>query len=231
MRERTEFYVHHPAMEPVSHDKCDDQVRQIQRLHIAKDWDDIGYNDLVCSHGEHFEGRGSGFTGAHCPGHNRSAVGICVLVNGDNPVPQKALAKVRELYDIYSWSAGRLLLQRGHRDGKQTHCPGDWLYDWVRSGMIVNASEAIKPSHTSPITSYNIDMVHAIGGPNGGAWVLTRDGAVYSFNEKFYGNYWTIPEQHRNRPDREFKRLERSKDGIAYVLVSNFDEYYDPREA
>lgn len=137
IKRRTEFFVHHFGnIGPItSHNQCDDLMRQALKLHLDKRWADIGYNGAVCWHGIHFQGRGTGRVGAHCPGHNESGLGYVFLFNGDREIPVEAQKKMRDIYDICSFSAGKLLRKRGHRDGRATHCPGDRVYEWVRKGM------------------------------------------------------------------------------------------------
>ncbi|GAA2389101.1 HAD hydrolase-like protein [Nonomuraea africana] len=77
---RTEFFVHHtdgPRDQPIS---------SIQDFHIdGRDWTDIGYNWLVRDVGTIYEGRGWTAVGAHCPGHNRTGIGVA-YIGSNNPI-------------------------------------------------------------------------------------------------------------------------------------------------
>ena len=145
--DRTEFYVHYEGGTDISKRVATDTlglVRQWQLMHMdtsdpAHGWNDIGYNYLVVSggplDGQIIEGRGRDAAGAHCPGHNVSAIGVQVMLGGDEDASKAALASVRWLYDRFSTDAGHALVKGGHRDGYATACPGDKLYAWVKKGM------------------------------------------------------------------------------------------------
>lgn len=136
---RTEFFVHYHGGIP-RHDRGDANAREIEDIHLANGWSGVGYNFIVGQDGEVREGRGWNRVGAHCPGHNRSGIGVYVAIGGNQSPTRAALASVRALYDEACDLAGRTLAMRGHRDGKATQCPGDKLYDWVCDGMPVTST-------------------------------------------------------------------------------------------
>lgn len=139
--DRTGFMVHYSTGEELHRDKLrevKDWVRDIQDFHQeGQGWDDIGYNFLVDREGRIFEGRGWGAAGAHCPGFNVSAWGVCFLGDDDpgRDVPPAARLAIRLLYEVAVSRAGHGLKPLGHRDGKATSCPGDELYAFVRSNF------------------------------------------------------------------------------------------------
>ncbi|MFC4565031.1 N-acetylmuramoyl-L-alanine amidase [Nocardiopsis mangrovi] len=129
---RRGFMVHH------SDGPTTQTPAQIQAFHMgpARNWSDVGYNFLISDDGRIYEGRGWTTAGAHCPGHNTSALGVCVIGTYSRALPSSAaLAAVAELYAEANRRTGRQLDVLGHRDGFSTSCPGARLYDWVRDGM------------------------------------------------------------------------------------------------
>lgn len=142
---RTEFFVHHSTGTNLGDEDSYQWVRNIQNQHLyVNGWCDIGYNFLVDEEGRVFEGRGWNAVGAHCPGHNTSAVGVCYLGDGAERLAPKALVAIRELADEADRQSGKSLKRLGHRDGIATACPGDNLHKWVHDGM---------PVEDIPITS------------------------------------------------------------------------------
>lgn len=129
-------YVGAGTLTGVSHSRCDNRVRAIERWHVeGNGWAAIAYNWLVCEHGYVFQGRGL---------HHRSAAqgtadgnqryyAVCALI-GSRDTPGDALkAAIRDVIDhCQAHGAGPRV--RGHRDFRQTSCPGDPLYRWIRAG-------------------------------------------------------------------------------------------------
>lgn len=134
LRERTAVMVHYHGLPP--HNQKGTAVpHEVESIHLHNRWNGIGYNFLVDMDGVVYEGRGVDLQGAHCPGWNYNAWGVYVAVGvGQEPTPA-ALRAVRDLYDHLCEVAGRELRKMGHRDGKATSCPGDYLYEWVHKGM------------------------------------------------------------------------------------------------
>ena len=106
---------------------------EIRRYHtVSKGWLDIGYHygiELVDYDYEVLIGRFEDENGAHCPGQNDKALGICIVGNFEKmPVPleqwAKALKLVRQLIKNHNLSRGDIY---GHRDFKATACPGQYF--------------------------------------------------------------------------------------------------------
>lgn len=130
------------------HDLCDDYVRALRTSHMnnpRERWVDLAYNEVVCGHGQRYEGRGYG----RRSGANGNAIGnakayaILALHGTDGGKPSTALlAGIREAIDAYrAHGAGEAVW--GHRDLHGTECPGPELYAWVRAGA--KAPAAPKP--------------------------------------------------------------------------------------
>lgn len=132
--DRTEFFVHYDGGHPVERTGYD-VPRHIDDVHRDNGWSGIGYNFVVDQQGNVYEGRGWLLVGAHCPGHNRSGIGVQVAIGGAQQPSPAALNATRRLYDLACRLTGRNLAKRGHRDGYATACPGDTLQTWVNAGM------------------------------------------------------------------------------------------------
>ena len=111
-----------------------EETRFIQDFHQnGRKWSDIAYHYVVDPLGSVIEGRPLETLGAHTLNNNEGNVGIVLLgtyhsPKNDQPTPAQ-LAAVAEI--------GRFLVKRfgidpnslkGHRDYKQTDCPGDNAY-------------------------------------------------------------------------------------------------------
>ncbi len=145
-----------PEYAPVSHvivhhsDTANDEdplaaIRSIYYYHaVTRGWGDVGYNYLVDSRGNVYEGRfgGENAVGGHALGYNEGTCGICLMGRfaGEAPTPEmlgglaSILARVTAaagldpfadapLYDIPS-----LPTVAAHRDVNPTTCPGDAMY-------------------------------------------------------------------------------------------------------
>lgn len=123
---------------PWAHDTCDDKVRSIQAYHMdARHWSDIAYSELACPHGYVFEGRGlnrrPAANGSFDANTDWYAV-QCMWGTRSGSAPTALLAACRDAIDYCRQQGGAGPQLRGHRDLKQTDCPGDQLYAWVRNG-------------------------------------------------------------------------------------------------
>ena len=122
-------------------------VLAICRYHRnSNGWNDVGYNLLVDRFGQVFEGRAGGLdqpvVGAQMAGYNSVSTGIA-NIGTFSGVPQTP-AGVQAVGDLLAWklplhgapiegqvAAGSKVFERisGHRDGNDTECPGQALYD------------------------------------------------------------------------------------------------------
>jgi hypothetical protein len=110
------------------------EARFIQDFHVhGRGWIDIAYHFLVDAQGNVLEGRPEGVLGAHTLANNEGNIGIVLLGTYHPPVndvPTKAqldavAALGRYLVARYGINPKEL---KGHRDYKQTECPGDVAY-------------------------------------------------------------------------------------------------------
>ena len=64
-------------------------AKMIKAWHLAKGWDDIGYNWVDEKDGKLVKGRDEKKDGAHCLGQNSQSIGICLSGNFDLTFPTK----------------------------------------------------------------------------------------------------------------------------------------------
>jgi N-acetylmuramoyl-L-alanine amidase len=118
--------IHHSA----GHDHPSADTQAIRRFHVeGRGWDDIGYHFLVERLGDRYEviaGRPLYLQGAHCPGVNATAVGVCLVGDfTDNPPPQEQLLVASRLVAglcyVFGVAASSVAM---HRNLRATECPG-----------------------------------------------------------------------------------------------------------
>lgn len=112
-------------------------VEKIRNWHVkGNGWSDIGYHFVVYPNGSIHKGRNINTTGAHCKGHNKGSIGICVVGNFEiEPVtePQKfgiegtlgLFGKIQELLEEYNLTWNDVY---GHRELGRSVCPGESLF-------------------------------------------------------------------------------------------------------
>lgn len=135
------LFVHHsyvPAPPCSTFAYCAANMRSMQRFHQdVRFWNDIGYSFVVGSDGYVYEGRGWHWVGAHTRGHNSRGFGVAFVGNYTESLPSEAaLNTVREALPRCATRAGLLrpdyqLL--GHRQLVSTDCPGNALFDLLRT--------------------------------------------------------------------------------------------------
>jgi len=131
--------------------ECAARLRAIQAFHMdTNGWNDIGYAWVVCRHGDVFQGReddddATDVQGAH-DGFNQGSTGLSLLGYFHPPYDQQPTEEqLSSLVDLIAWiaglreidPAGRSLYEAfgaevddvyGHREVKDTSCPGDHLF-------------------------------------------------------------------------------------------------------
>ena len=122
---KTYIVIHHSA----SSDHCTlKDFDSIKRWHVEHNgWRDIGYHwviERVNGKLTAIPGRPEWDTGAHCPGRNTDGIGICVVGNFQETVPDP------EIYPVVANMCKQILARHtireigGHRDYTATACPG-----------------------------------------------------------------------------------------------------------
>ncbi|XP_061044565.1 N-acetylmuramoyl-L-alanine amidase isoform X2 [Eubalaena glacialis] len=135
------LYVHHtyvPAPPCTDFERCATDMRSMQRFHQhTRGWDDIGYSFVVGSDGYVYEGRGWHWVGAHTLGHNSRGFGVALIGNYTAELPaEAALRAVRDELPRCAVRAGVLrpgYALLGHRQLVRTDCPGDALFNLLRT--------------------------------------------------------------------------------------------------
>jgi hypothetical protein len=148
----THVAVHHSAstsdFDSTSWAQCAANVKSIQTYHMfGNGWCDIGYNYLVCKHGDNFEGRAGGdnVKGAH-DGYNCGSMGVCLMGYFHPPYNQSPTAQSLDaLEELGAWKCAQQGIDPlgsayyagyggvkpsvyGHKDVGSTACPGDLVY-------------------------------------------------------------------------------------------------------
>ncbi len=151
------FIIHHTAGEGANNDPMA-TIRAIQYWHaVGRGWGDIGYNYIIDSQGNIYDGRsgGEGVVGGHAYMNNRNSIGIAILGCYENNPNDKAtstcntpdklteatltalnklIAKKSQEFNIdplgQSEFNGKMLPNiLGHKDVGNTNCPGNLIYD------------------------------------------------------------------------------------------------------
>ncbi len=141
--------VHHSAY-PNSITNYRQAVRDIYILHTQENgWSDIGYNYLIAPDGMLYAGRDPAdgeqdkVIGAHFCGSNSNTMGVCLLGNfQEQDATGSAYSTIEQLF---AWKAfkdnldpltqnphplnSNLGVIAGHRDGCNTACPGEFVYN------------------------------------------------------------------------------------------------------
>jgi len=118
--------IHHSA----SPDTPKLDTKAIKRFHVEeRGWDDIGYHALVELVGDSYvavPGRPLSKAGAHCPGQNKTALGLCLV--GDWRKEEPPLAQLERAAELCAEWCVRFGIQvdeiRAHREFRSTVCPG-----------------------------------------------------------------------------------------------------------
>lgn len=148
-----------PGME---HSKCPAHWTSIRNSHLAnkeENYSDVAYNLAVCQHGYILEGRGAGHqTGANGNQElNRNHYAVVVLIGGGTQPTSDAVRALKEAIQyLRDRGAGNEI--KGHRDGYATSCPGEPLYNLVRSGSLEPDSEEDDMPSPEEIFSYKIPV-------------------------------------------------------------------------
>ena len=127
-RNKTDYIVVHCAATKPSMDIGADTIRD---WHVnGNGWSDIGYHFIVLGDGTVETGRHINKTGAHCRGHNKGSIGVCVTGNTSQEPPNllqldSLWGKLRLLMEEYNLDRHNVY---GHRDFGTTECPGNMLY-------------------------------------------------------------------------------------------------------
>lgn len=144
--------VHHTdGRQAMSSQAAIDELRFIQNFHQnGRGWIDIGYHFLIDGSGQIWEGRPAVAVGAHVGNRNEGNIGISLMGDFQPPKSQRPTpAQIKSLVKLLCWltltydiPTANIL---GHRDQKQTDCPGRNLYS-----LLNKIRDDIRKSQASP---------------------------------------------------------------------------------
>ncbi|KAM9687862.1 N-acetylmuramoyl-L-alanine amidase [Trichechus inunguis] len=135
------LYVHHtyiPELPCTDFAQCAASMRWMQSFHQdTRGWDDIGYSFVVGSDGYVYEGRGWHYVGAHTLRYNSRGFGVAFVGNYTAELPtETALRTMRDELPRCALRSGHLRSDYkvlGHRQVVSTECPGDALFNVLRT--------------------------------------------------------------------------------------------------
>ncbi|XP_022096241.1 peptidoglycan-recognition protein SC2-like [Acanthaster planci] len=119
-------------------DTCSAMMRSFQNYDVdTNGWNDIGYNFVIGGDERVYVGRGWNVIGAHAgPSYNHRAIGIAVIGNYKNVLPNSTVLDVLQRLMACGVESGNLspsYFLRGHRDVRNTTCPGDLLHAKIKT--------------------------------------------------------------------------------------------------
>lgn len=129
--------IHHGGIKRYCHDQqsCSKIVRSYQDLHMDdRGWFDIGYNFVIGEDGNVYEGRGWNKVGAHAPGYNFNSIGICVIGDYTDFLPDAVALRALNSLISCGVSLGKIHTNYnliGHRQARDTECPGNTFFKYV----------------------------------------------------------------------------------------------------
>lgn len=116
-------------------------IEAIRNYHKkVKGWKDIGYHYVIENSGMVRQGRPWQEEGAHCVGHNKDSIGICLVGGHDGKTLHKfskeQMKSLEILLEGLQLSFGQLEIH-GHRDFAAKGCPNFLVKAWLDTGTIV----------------------------------------------------------------------------------------------
>ncbi|CAM9685358.1 peptidoglycan-recognition protein SC2-like [Lampetra fluviatilis] len=131
------FIIHHTATPTCSDEAaCSARVRSIQNYHMdSNGWSDIGYSFLVGGDGNVYEGRGWDRQGAHTSGYNTHLAASFI---GDFTSSKPVASAITAAKALITCAINKGKLKSsyrliGHRQVGSTTCPGDALYNEIKT--------------------------------------------------------------------------------------------------
>ncbi|XP_014091179.3 peptidoglycan-recognition protein SB1-like isoform X1 [Bactrocera oleae] len=129
------YVIPHHSYQPdvcQTEDACKAAMRSMQNFHMnSHGWPDIGYSFAVGGDGNVYEGRGYEVVGAHAPNYNSRSIGLLLIGNFTDELPPAPMSQMTQDFIKYSIEGGHLrddFILYGHRQVRNTECPGNALY-------------------------------------------------------------------------------------------------------
>lgn len=148
---------HFDGSVPCLKDTGNAMMRRTHSFHKnGRGWSGVGYNYLVDSKGNIFEGRGLDYRGAHKPsgpGSNTNGIGIQLHLGGNERPTEAMKSAAAWLVAYLEKRVGRTLKRSWHNDGYATSCPGPFVTAWVKGGLKSGSvtTPVDKPSKPTPV--------------------------------------------------------------------------------
>ena len=126
MRQINEIIIHCSDSDVQAHD----DIRIIRKWHVEeRGWRDVGYHYFIRKDGVIQRGRALDQIGAHCGGHNRASVGICL--SGRSEFTDVQFCSLHELLkDLYN-EFGKIRTV-GHYAYSEKTCPNFNVEDYLK---------------------------------------------------------------------------------------------------
>lgn len=128
MADISQIVIHHVGVNaPVT-------PQQTARYHVnTKGWPGIAYHFFITSAGVIYQTNDLTTVSYHCAGTcNKISIGICL--EGSFMIAQPTASQIESLYDLNAYLLSVLSMQpvqiRGHREVRQTACPGNTWEQW-----------------------------------------------------------------------------------------------------
>lgn len=179
-----------PQMGVFPHQQCASKVRAVQNYHMdTKQWDDIAYNAVVCSHGYVFEGRWIGVRSAANGTNqgNKTHYAICGLFGEHDDFTAAAKAACKETIAMFRASGAGAQI-KPHQAWKATECPGPAMMRWIDDGCPVAEVRRDPSDPTDTRTAVAVEVF------DDGYWTFDESGRVFpEGNVPLHGSLAGLP--------------------------------------
>lgn len=166
MRQIKSIIVHCTATRPDwwKNKPVSEQVKEVERWHLDRGFNAVGYHYLIGRGGEVVQGRPVEKQGAHAKGHNKESIGVALFggfgsdaddlaTDHFTPVQLAAMYElIRNLQQQYQIKNENVI---GHNRVSAKSCPGFRVQKWL-SGMSLSEATAKKPERTKPRQSKTV---------------------------------------------------------------------------
>jgi len=151
------YVIVHHSYEPghcTTNEQCIEAMKSMQIVHMdTNGWNDIGYSFAIGGDGQIYTGRGFHVIGAHAPGYNDKSVGICLIGDWQTTSPPQNMIDALEQLIAFGVQQGNIAPDyelMGHRQVRDTACPGNALFDQIIKFSHWSDAEPIyKPGYKS----------------------------------------------------------------------------------
>lgn len=186
MRQIKQIIVHCTATRPDWWDKktINEQVKEVDRWHRDRGFNQVGYHYLIGRSGEVVQGRPVEMVGAHARGHNKDSIGIALFGGFGSDADDLATEHFTPLqlaaaYDLIRKLQGQYNIKNerviGHNRISSKSCPGFRVQKWL-AGMSLSEATAKKPERTKATQSKTVKASAATVAASAGTAVTSLSG-------------------------------------------------------